>query len=107
MKEKTFTLEEFEKSHKDSLGFVFIGITNSSDEAIHGLANNLLSWKVSKKLPSFYTRLGEGITAFVFDADSHFLMADFYQACVPFRKLGVFKIDTIYSWLEDQDQLVY
>jgi hypothetical protein len=100
VEEKTLPLHELKYYHGESLGFVFSGVLPSSNDAIQRLANNLVGWGVSKKLPEFYVRVTPNEVAFIYAPDSEFKQAAFYQACRQFNVMGIFTIDTLASWLK-------
>lgn len=100
VEEKTLPLHELKYYHSESLGFVFSGAIPSSNDALQRLANNLVGWGVSKKLPDFYVRVAHNETAFIYASDSEFKQAAFYQACGQFNIMGIFAIDTLASWLK-------
>ena len=100
VEEKTLPLHELKYYHSESLGFVFLGAIPSSNDALQRLANNLVGWGVSKKLPEFYVRVAPNETAFIYASDSEFKQAAFYQACGQFKIMGIFAIDTLASWLK-------
>lgn len=99
VKEKTLPLHELKYYHGESLGFVFSGVIPSSDDAIQRFVNNLVGWRVSKKLPEFYVRVTPNDTAFIYAPDSEFKQAEFYQFCSKINVMGIFSIDTLAAWL--------
>ena len=102
IEEKTIPLHELKYYHGESLGFVFTGVIPSSNDAIERLVNRLVSWKVSDKLPEFYTRPESNVVAFVYAGDSGFKQAAFYHACkqLDMTVNGIFEIDTLAAWLK-------
>jgi hypothetical protein len=100
VEEKTLPLHELKYYHSESLGFVFKGVIPSSDDAIQRLVNNLVGWRVSKKLPEFYVRVTPNEVAFIYASDSEFKQAAFYQACNQLNVMGIFAIDTLAAWLQ-------
>ena len=97
--EKTLPIHELKYYHSDNLGFVFIGATPSSDEAIQRLGNFLVDIGVSEKLPEFYQRIGNA-TAFMYDGNSGFQSGAFYQASNRISFLNnFFKIETLTVFL--------
>ena len=100
IEEKTLPLHELKYYHSESLGFVFSGVIPSSDDALQRLANNLVGWGVSKKLPEFYVRVAPNETAFIYAGDSGFQQAAFYQFCSKMNVMGIFSIDTLAMWLK-------
>ncbi len=98
--EKVISHNDLKYYYSDNIGFVFTGVTRSSDEAIQRLIVNLKAWKVTDEYPLFYTRVNDNSVAFVFDGNSGFKMAQFYQASKQFRILGLFEIDTLLSWIQ-------
>lgn len=101
VEEKTIPLHEVKYYYGEHRGFVFEGVIQSSNDAIQNLCNNLVSWKVTKKLPEFYVRVSNNAVAFVFDSDSEFKQGLFYQACNRLSVMGIFKIDTLSAWLKE------
>lgn len=95
--EKTLPIHELKYYHSDSLGFVFIGKTVSSDEAIQRLGNFLKDIGVSEKLPEFYQRIGNA-TVFVYDGNSKFQNGPFYRASQGFLN-NIFQIETLTIFL--------
>lgn len=100
MEEKILPIHELKYYHGDKVGFVFTGVVPSSDEALKRLVNNLVTWKVSEKLPEFFTRVKPNSVAFVYESDSGFKQAAFYQACNRLSTIGFFQIDTLTHWLQ-------
>lgn len=101
VEEKTMPLHELKYYYGEHLGFVFQGVVPSSNDAIQRLCNNLVSWKVTKKLPEFYVRVPDNSIAFIFSNDSEFRQGLFYQACNRLSVMGIFKIDTLSAWLKE------
>jgi hypothetical protein len=100
MVEKNIPVHELKYYHGDDKGFVFIGNARSSDDAIHHLAQFLLSIGVSDQLPAFYTRINSNVTAFVYDKDTDFKSGAFYQAAKRVELMGVYKIEALGYYLE-------
>jgi len=100
VEEKILPIHELKYYHSESFGFVFSGVIQSSDDTIQRLVNNLVGWGVSKKLPEFYVRATPNETAFIYDSDSGFKQAEFYQACIRLNVMGIFSIDTLASWIK-------
>lgn len=101
VEESKIPLHELKYYYGEHLGFVFQGVIPSSDEAIQRLCENLVKWGVSKSLPDFYHRCGNNSVAFVFSENSGFQSGAFYQACRRLEVMGIFSIDSLGAWLED------
>lgn len=99
--EKTIPIHELKYYYGEHLGFVFQGVTPSSDDAIQRLVNTLVRVGVSKKPPEFYVRVSSNEVAFVYEGDSEFQSANFYQATRIMSHLGIFSIETLNIWLKD------
>jgi hypothetical protein len=100
IEEKIIPLHELKYYYDNHLGFVFKGVIPSSNDAIQRLAKNLISWKVSEKLPEFYTRVSSNEVAFIYSGDSGFRSADFFQYCNRLNVMGMFSIDTLSNWIK-------
>jgi hypothetical protein len=98
---KNLTKQELKYNYKDHLGFVFIGITPSSDESIQNLAQSLVDFGVSKKLPEFYYRPEPNVVVFVYDFTSGFKSGPFYVCATQFHVLNVFRIQTLGDYIDN------
>ena len=98
--EKTLPIHELKYYHNDNLGFVFIGASKSSDDAIQRLAQFLVDVGVSKELPEFYQRVKSNAVAFVYGVNSGFQSGEFYRSANRINLMGMFKIETLGVYLD-------
>jgi hypothetical protein len=98
--EKEIPLHELKYYYGENLGFVFRGEFPSSNDAIQRLVDTIVRIKVSEKPPEFYVRVSPNEVAFIFDGNSGFQSALFYQATRQFSQTGLFEIDTLAAWLK-------
>jgi hypothetical protein len=98
--EKTLPVHELKYYHSDNLGFVFIGASKSSDDAIQRLAQFLVDIGVSNELPEFYQRVKSNAVAFVYGGNSGFQSGNFYRAASRTNLMGIFKIETLGIYLD-------
>lgn len=99
--EKTIPLHELKYYYGEHLGFVFQGVTPSSDDAIQRLVDTLTRVGVSKKPPEFYVRVSTNEVAFVYDGNSEFKSPEFLQASQRINQFGLFNIETLNVWLKN------
>ncbi len=102
IEEKTLPIHELKYYHGEHLGFIFKGVSPSSDGAIERLSHTLMSCGVAKKLPEFFVRVSENEVAFVYSNDSGFLSAPFFRLSQQFKHIGLFEVDILAAWLKDK-----
>lgn len=100
MIEKKIHIQEL-KNYGDRHGFIFAGVTRSSDEAIHRLVETLKEKGLSSTLPEFFARIDDNVVAFVYPEQCSFASGRVYKAAKRLEGLGVFEVEILGYFVEN------
>lgn len=100
IEEKQIPVHELKYYYIDRHGFVFRGVSRSSDEAILNLSNNLINSKIADTHPEFIVRINDQTVAFVYPLDCSFNSPVLYQAAQRFAMMGMFEVETLNIFLK-------
>jgi hypothetical protein len=100
MIEKKIHIQEL-KNYDDRHGFIFAGVTHSSDDSIRRLAQTIKNVGKSSDLPEFFARIDKNVVAFVYPAQCSLASGEIYLAAQRLKPLGMFEVEMLGYFIDN------
>ena len=103
IEEKKLPVHELKYYYGERRGFVFKGVSPSSDDAIERLSHAIKNAKVSDSLPEFFVRIDSNTTAFVYPENCEFHSPVVYQMGKRMEMMEMFAVETLMIFLKNYE----